>query len=147
MGLVVASYAQAAPSRSAPDPFAGDVWHAVEGSWPGTIQFDAKTHKVVLQPMGSAAIHATYAYAANPVSKVRKDAASAPKEGTLTMTNTAGQVSQSDYRLDGRDLTLTFREGLNLAVEHYKRMTKTEEDAEKLRIQKLLREGKLPNLR
>lgn len=146
MGLLVASYAQAAPSKSAPDPFAGDTWHAVEGSWPGTIQFDAKTHKVVLQPMGSAAIHATYAYTITSPAK-NKPRKNAVTEGVLTMTNTAGQVSRSDYRLDGRQLLLVFKDMPGAPVERYTRMTKAEEEAEKQRIQKLLREGKLPNLR
>lgn len=126
------------------DPFAGDVWHAVKGSWPGTIEFDAKSKKVVLSPYGSEVINATYSYTLKPTdSQAGKPRVMAMKviTGKLKMKNTLGQVSLSDFRIEGKELTLSMQGGMQ--VEHYKRMSRAEEEAEILRIEKLVKEGKL----
>ncbi|GBG14504.1 uncharacterized protein NMK_2103 [Novimethylophilus kurashikiensis] len=121
------------------DPLAGDAWHAVKGSWPGTIKFDGKSKKVLLEPYGSEAINASYSYTLAPADSFA--AKSGNKAGTLVMTNTLGQVSKAEFRIEGKELTLSFPSGFQ--AEHYKRMTKAEEDAEIHRIEKLMAEGKL----
>lgn len=141
LGMVLSTQTMAAPLKAA-DPFAGDTWHAVKGSWPGTINFDGKSRKVVLQPLGAPTIQATYSYTLKPANSA-KPARGAPlvKEGTLTMTNTAGQVSSSEFRIEGKELTLKFPGGMQ--EEHYQRFTKAEEEAEKRRLKKLMEQGKL----
>lgn len=133
------------------DLFADGTWHAAAGSWPGTIRFDAKTHKVVLQPVGSATIEATYAYTvinskatgAGP----RKHKGPGLVEGVLTMTASNSQVSRADYTIEaGRNLTLTFRNGAAAQVERYTRMTADEEAAELKRIQQMVKDGRLPKV-
>lgn len=126
------------------DPFAGDTWHAVKGSWPGTIEFDGKTKKVVLSPVGSDVIQATYSYTVKPTNSAAvKSRVKAKKfvAGTLKMRNTLGQVSLSEFTIEGKELTLRMQGGMQ--IEHYLRMTKAEEKAELLRIEKLVSEGKL----
>lgn len=151
-GLIFAAStvpAHAAEQARAQDPFANGTWHAVKGSWPGTLNFDTKTRKVVLQPMGSSAIHATYAYTVkSPASQHRNPPRVAAREGVLTMTNTLGQVSQADYRIEqDKQLTLSFKSSAGAQVEHYLRMSPAEEEAEKQRIQKMMAEGKFKNLK
>lgn len=120
------------------DPFAGQVWHAVTPSWPGTIVFDGSSHKVKLEPIGSDAINAKYSYTLKPAAKV---SGVDIIEGTLTMTNTVNQVSQSQFKIEGhKKLTLKFSEG---KPEYYVRMTKAEEDAERARLQRMLQQGKV----
>ncbi|HEX8989950.1 MAG TPA: hypothetical protein VF816_18470 [Rhodocyclaceae bacterium] len=109
------------------DPFSGEKWHAVEGSWPGTIEFDAKTRKVVLTPLGAATIMANYDYTAE-----RNGGRVA---GRLTMTATNGAVSKAAYRIDGKRLTLQFDDH----VEHYRRFTLAEEKAAQQRVKEFNR--------
>lgn len=132
-----------APSQAeaaAPDPFTGDVWHAMSPTWPGTVTFDGKTKKVTLSPLAAPAIVASYAYTLEQKAP-SKDAKQVVR-GTLTMTSTKGEVSKSNFRIeDRRNLVLEFKEGQR--SEQYVRMSPKEETAERARIQKLFNEGKL----
>lgn len=119
------------------DPFANDTWHAVSPSWPGTFKFDGKTHKVVLTPFGADVIEAKYSYTVKPAAP-----GATIEEGTLRMTNTAGQVSDSTFRIEnGKSLKLTFQG--DVRPESYVRMTPAEESAEMARIRTLVAQGKL----
>lgn len=139
----VAKTAPAAGPRVAPDLFAGDVWHAISPSWPGTLKFDAKTKVVKLEPVGAATIEAKYTYTVNPPKLGTKGSA---VEGTLRMTNAAGQVSVSQFRIENnKTLSLTFQAGQR--PETYVRMTPAEEAAEVARLKKALAEGKTKPIR
>ena len=117
------------------DPFAGHHWFAVESSWPGTIQFDGQTRKVLLEPMGSGAIRASYHFTV----KSTVNGKGVPEfSGDLVMTANEGQVSKAAYRIVGKRLDLEFAG----RVEHYKSMTRDEEKAERLRIKSLLENAK-----
>lgn len=122
------------------DPFEGQVWHAIEQSWPGTLKFDSKSRKVELQPLGSTPISATYRY----TKKTETIGGRPALTGTLEMKSSQGEVSKATYRMEGRRLTLIYPGG-NIRDETYLRMTPTEEAAEILRIQKLLTEGRAPS--
>ena len=122
---------------AAADLFANDTWHAVSPSWPGTLKFDGKTHKVVLTPYGADVIQAEYSYTVKPAAP-----GATVREGTLHMTNTAGQVSDSQFRIEnGKSLQLTFQG--DVRPESYVRMTPAEESAEMARIRTLMAQGKL----
>lgn len=121
------------------DPLAGDTWHAVNSTWPGTILFDAAKKAVTLTPVGATPMQATYTYTVKPSSTDKV------VEGTLRMTNTAKQVSESTFRIEGKELTLTFAGGPR--PEQYVRMTPKEEEAEKARLQKMISEGRIRPLK
>ncbi|WP_198387690.1 hypothetical protein [Burkholderia ubonensis] len=122
------------------DPLAGDTWHAVNSTWPGTIVFDGAKKTVTLTPVGATPMEASYTYTVKPSSTDKV------VEGTLRMTNTAKQVSESTFRLaDGKELTLTFAGGPR--PEQYVRMTPKEEEAEKARLQKMISEGRIRPLK
>lgn len=121
------------------DLFSDGTWHAVSPSWPGTFKFDDKTHKVVLSPLGASVIEAKYSYTVQPAAL-----GAHVVEGTLRMTNAAGQVSVSQFRLeDGKNLALTFQGEGDVRPESYVRMTPAEESAEVARIRTLIAQGKL----
>lgn len=120
------------------DPFAGDTWHAVEGTWPGTLVFVADKNAVTLSPVGATPMKATYSYTVKPSS-------TGVVEGTLRMTNTAKQVSDSTFRIEGKKLTLMYADGQR--PEQYVRMTAQEEEAEKARLQKMISEGRIRPLK
>lgn len=120
------------------DPFAKDTWHAVDQTWPGTIKFDTKSRKVVLEPVGAPAINATYSYTVKRPFGVGNKVAT----GTLKMTNTQGQVSESEFKLeDNKYLTLTYKGGPT--PERYVCMSKAEEEAERARLEKAMKSGAL----
>ncbi|WP_198386596.1 hypothetical protein [Burkholderia ubonensis] len=122
------------------DPLAGDIWHAVNGTWPGTIVFDGAKKNVTLTPVGATPMQATYTYTVKPSSTDNV------VEGTLRMTNSAKQVSESTFRIAGnKELTLTFAGGPR--PEQYVRMTPQEEEAEKARLQKMISEGRIRPLK
>ena len=60
--------------------------------------------------------------------------------GTLRMTNAAGQVSESTFRVEGKSLALNFMGGQR--VEKYVRMSPKEEQVEIDRLKKMILEGK-----
>lgn len=121
------------------DPLAGDTWHAMGSTWPGTIVFNSAKKTVTLAPVGADAMQATYTYTVKPTAN--------PKvvEGTLRMTNSAKQVSNSTFRIVGKELTLTYAGGPR--PEQYVRMTPKEEEAEKARLQKMISEGRIRPLK
>lgn len=122
------------------DPLAGDTWHAVDSTWPGTIVFDGAKKAVTLAPIGATPMEATYSYTVKPTS------AKNVVEGTLRMTNSAKQVSESTFRItDGKNMTLTFKGGPR--AEQYVRMTPKEEEAEKAKLQKMISEGRIRPLK
>jgi len=121
------------------DPLAGDTWHAVDGTWPGTLVFDAAKKSVTLSPVGATPMQASYTYTVKP-SMVSKAV-----DGTLRMTNSAQQVSQSTFHIEGTKLTLSFANGQRPEV--YVRMTPKEEEAEKARLQKMISEGRIRPLK
>lgn len=123
------------------DPLAGDVWHAdaQAGTWPGTLTFDAKKKSVTLAPVGATAMEATYSYTVKPSSTEKVI------EGTLRMTNSAKQVSNSTFRIQGKVLTLMYASGQR--PETYVRMTPQEEAAEMARLQKMISEGRIRPLK
>lgn len=124
----------------AKDLFAGDVWHAMSPAWPGTLTFDGKAKKVTLAPMGAPTIVATYTYTLEQ--KTASEKSGNEVRGTLTMTSSKGEVSQSRFSMrDRRNLSLEFKEGQR--SEQYVRMSPAEEEAERVRIQKLFNDGKL----
>lgn len=140
---VAAKAAPVAGPRLAADLFAGDTWHAISPSWPGTLKFNAKTKEVKLEPVGAATIEAKYTYTVNPP---KLGAKSTVVEGTLRMTNAAGQVSVSQFRIENnKTLSLTFQAGQR--PETYVRMTPAEEAAEVARLKKALEEGKTKPIR
>lgn len=140
---VAAKAAPVAGPRLAADLFAGDTWHAISPSWPGTLKFNAKTKEVKLEPVGAATIEAKYTYTVNPP---KLGAKSTVVEGTLRMTNAAGQVSVSQFRIENKKtLSLTFQAGQR--PETYVRMTPAEEAAEVARLKKALEEGKTKPIR
>lgn len=115
------------------DLLAGDTWHAMAPSWPGTIRFDGTTKKVVLEPLGSNVIEGDYA-----ISGIEKSGN--VTTGKLIMTSSGGSVSESTFTITGKDLKLAFAAGNQ--TETYKRMTIKEAEAEKARLLKALREGR-----
>lgn len=123
------------------DPLAGDVWHAdaQAGTWPGTLTFDSAKKSVTLAPVGSSAMEATYTYTVKPSSTANV------VEGTLRMTNSAKQVSNSTFRIQGKVLTLMYASGQR--PETYVRMTPQEEAAEVARLQKMISEGRIRPLK
>lgn len=129
-----------ATAVSQKDPFAGDTWHAVEGTWPGTFVFVGDKHEVTLSPVGAAPMKATYTYTVKPSAKDTV-------EGTLRMTNTANpsQVSESTFRIEGKTMNLMYADGQR--PEQYVRMTTQEEEAEKARLQKMISEGRIRPLK
>lgn len=118
---------------AAADPLAGDTWHAMAPSWPGTIRFDGKAKKMVLEPLGSNVIEGSYT-----VSEVAKKGETTT--GKLRMVNSAGSVSESTFTLSGKDLKLAFAGGQQ--TETYKRLSAAEAEAEKAKLLKALREGR-----
>jgi uncharacterized protein YxeA len=121
------------------DPFAGDTWHAVDGTWPGTIVFVADKSAVTLTPVGATPMQATYAYTVKPSSTGQV------VDGTLRMTNAAKQVSESAFHIEGKKLTLMYADGQR--PEQYVRMTPQEEQAETARLQKMISEGRIRPLK
>lgn len=125
------------------DPLAGDTWHAItaglNSSWPGTLVFDGAKKTVTLAPVGVAPMEATYTYTVKPSSSDKV------VEGTLRMTNTAKQVSDSTFRIEGKTLTLMFGNGQR--PEQYVRMTPKEEAAEKAKLEKMISEGRIRPLK
>lgn len=114
--VVAPSSALAAPlkgSSKQKDVFAGDVWHAVKGSWPGTMTFDGVTKKVKLAPVGAAEMEASYTYTIDT-----KGA------GELRMTLSDGRKSAVKFVLAGKELTFEVPGGKS---EHYLQMSKEEE--------------------
>ncbi len=124
--------------KSSKDPLAGDVWHAVNSSWPGTIVFNSTKKSVTLTPVGAAPMEASYTLTVSP----SKDKAIL---GTLRMTNAANQVSESTFRIEGKTLVLSFAGGQR--TEQYVRMTPQEEAAEKARLEKMISEGRIRPIR
>jgi hypothetical protein len=120
------------------DPFAGDTWHAVDGTWPGTLVFVGDKKAVTLSPVGATPMQATYTYTVKPSS-------TGVVEGKLRMTNAAKQVSDSAFRIEGKKLTLMYADGQR--PEQYVRMTAQEEEAEKARLQKMISEGRIRPLK
>ncbi|HDR9103366.1 hypothetical protein P5X00_37060 [Paraburkholderia sp. A2RO-4L] len=135
----IANTPAATHPSSQKDPFAGDTWHAMQGTWPGTIVFESGTNEVTLSPVGAAPMKATYTYTVKPSSSDKV------VEGTLRMTNTAKQVSNSTFHIEGKNLTLVY-EG-DAHPEHYVRMTPKEEEAEIARLQKMVSEGRVRPLK
>lgn len=123
------------------DPLAGDTWHAdtPNGTWPGTLVFDAAKKKVALTPVGAPPMEASYSYTVKP------SATASVIEGTLRMTNTAKQVSNSTFRIQGKVLTLMYANGQR--PETYVRMTPKEEAAEMARLKKMISEGRIRPLK
>lgn len=123
------------------DPLAGDVWHAdaQAGTWPGTLVFDAAKKSVTLAPVGASPMDATYSYTVKPSSTGKV------VEGTLRMTNSAKQVSNSTFRIEGKVLTLMYASGQR--PETYVRMTPQEEAAEMARLKKMISEGRIRPLK
>lgn len=119
------------------DPLAGDTWHAdtPAGTWPGTLVFNASKKNVTLSPVGATPMDASYTYTVKPSSNAKLI------EGTLRMTNSAKQVSDSTFRIQGKILTLTYGQGQR--PETYVRMTPQEEAADKARLEKLISEGRI----
>lgn len=115
------------------DPLQGDTWHAVNGTWPGTLVFDGKAKRVDLTPVGAQAIRATY-----EITKLDKKGAES--KGSLRMVSADGkQVVTAAFTLTGtKQLTLRYSEGQR--DEQYERMTAAEEEAEKARFKRLLEE-------
>ena len=121
------------------DPLTGDTWHAVDSTWPGTLVFDAENKTVALTPVGATPMEASYTYTVKP--STSKDVV----EGTLRMTNTAGQVSDATFRVDGKKLTLSYAAGQR--PEQFVRMSPKEEEAEMARLNKLISEGRIRPLK
>jgi len=123
------------------DPLAGDVWHAdaQAGTWPGTLSFDSAKKSVTLAPVGASPMDATYTYTVKPSANAKV------VEGTLRMTNSAKQVSNSTFRIEGKVLTLMYASGQR--PETYVRMTPQEEAAEMARLQKMISEGRIRPLK
>lgn len=119
-----------AVAKSSADPLSGDVWHAMGGTWPGTIVFNATTKKVVLTPVGADAIEASYVLS-NLVVKGKATT------GNLRMTNAVGQVVEATFKLsDAKNMNLRFAAGQR--DETYVRLTPAEEEAEKARLVRML---------
>ena len=123
------------------DPLAGDTWHAdaQAGTWPGTLVFDSVKKSVTLAPVGAQPMDAGYTYTVKPSLTANVI------EGTLRMTNSAKQVSESTFRIHGKVLTLMYANGQR--PETYVRMTPKEEEAEKARLQKMISEGRIRPLK
>lgn len=136
----VVAHASASPAVHA-DPLAGDTWHAdaQAGTWPGTLVFDAAKKSVTLAPVGASPMQASYTYTVKPSLTANV------VEGTLRMTNSAKQTSDSTFRINGKVLTLMYSNGQR--PETYVRMTTKEEDAEKARLQKMISEGRVRPLK
>lgn len=123
-----------APELKAADPLAGDAWHAVSPSWPGTMRFDGKAHTVRLEPLGSAVIDAAY-----EVSELKETKGQVA--GRLKMTATTGEVSESTFEIADKRLTLQFVGGPN--QEHYERLTPEEAQAQVQKLRDAIKAGKL----
>jgi len=126
-------------SIKAQDPFDGHKWHAIEQTWPGTIVFKAADKSVVLSPLGAPQIKGTYSY---EIKRVVGQGLQAAKliEGTLRMTNTLGQVSESNFKLeDGNKLSLVYTSGQR--PEQYSRLTEEEAQNQVERLEQMLRSG------
>lgn len=152
VALCASASASAAPSTPAvkpaasvlktqQDPLAGDTWHADAnaGTWPGTLVFDGAKKHVTLSPVGAQPMDATYTYTVKPSMSANV------VEGTLRMTNSAKQVSDSTFRIQGKVLTLMYASGQR--PETYVRMTPKEEEAEKARLKKMISEGRIRPLK
>lgn len=120
------SSVEARPARvKVVDPFDLHSWHATGSTWPGSIEFDAKTKSVVLRPVGAQEIKATYSFEIKHASSVNLAAAKTIK-GELSMVNENGQKSDSEFQIqDGKYLTLIYKTGQR--PEEYVRMN--EKDA------------------
>lgn len=121
------------------DPFAGGTWHAVKGSWPGTMVFDAKTKSMVLEPVGSAQMKGTYTYKLVKQAKPTKGVV----DGTLVMTLATGQSSEAMFHIEkGTQLELIY--ATDGQSEHYQLMTAKEEAAATKKLEDHLKssEGK-----
>lgn len=141
LGAILMSTANAAGPRK--DPLAGDTWHAVTPSWPGTLVFDGAKKQVQLAPTGAEVMEASYSYTIKPNTKPGSTGA---VEGTLKMTNKQGQVSESTFTITNeKQLTLQFAGVQN--QEHYQRLTAAEQAAEQERLLKMIAEGKTKPLR
>lgn len=151
LGGILSAAATAAPvppvKASAPvhakatqvDPLAGDTWHADAGTWPGTLVFDGAKKTVVLSPTGASPMEATYTYTVKPSSTNKV------VEGTLRMTNSVKQVSESTFHIEGKTLTLMYTNGQR--PEQYVRMSPKEEEAQRARLQKMISEGRIRPLK
>lgn len=83
------------------DPFAaGGVWCATGQGWPGTMEFDGRTGKMVLTPFRSVVLKGRYSFTVKQGSK--------PLSGTLDMTLDSGQESHADFEIDGKGLKLVY---------------------------------------
>lgn len=111
----------------AKDPFAGDTWHAVTPSWPGTIKFDGAKKSVVLEPLAGPVIEATYSFQV-------KETKGGEVAGSLKMISAAGEASDSQFVIKDKRLTLQFAGGVQ---EHYQRLTAKEAEAEKERLRQV----------
>lgn len=136
-----AAAAAASVLKTQQDPLAGDTWHADAnaGTWPGTLVFDGTKKHVTLSPVGAQPMDATYTYTVKPSMSANV------VEGTLRMTNSAKQVSDSTFRIQGKVLTLMYASGQR--PETYVRMTPKEEEAEKARLKKMISEGRIRPLK
>lgn len=123
------------------DVFSGLNWHAVKGSWPGVITFDAKTKEVSLQPIGGDPMTASYEVSLDPAKK-----GSNKITGTLTMREkTRGMVSRATFTLEKkRHLTLAYETAP--VTEYYEGLTLAEEKAamDRLRKQMGVKKFELP---
>lgn len=124
-----------AKAKAVADPLAGDTWHAVQSTWPGTLVFNGAKKTVILAPVGATPMEASYLHTitSKPKAKVI--------EGKLTMTNAAQQVSESTFTIEGKNMILRYATGQN--PEYYVKMTPQEEAADKAKIEKLIKEGRL----
>lgn len=120
-----------APSVLRADPLAGDAWHAMGSTWPGTLTFDGKSKKVVLTPVGAQAIQATYVVS-DTATKGNKTT------GSLKMTRDTGESVTATFEVIGRSMALRYTAGQR--DETYTQMSKAEEEAEKARLVKMLEE-------
>lgn len=123
------------------DPFEEHAWHAMGSTWPGTIKFNGKDKTVLLSPMGAPEINGTYSYEIKHASS-RNLRAAKLIEGTLRMTNTIGQVSESNFRMeDGSRLLLSYTSGQR--PEEYARLSGQDVANQKAQLERMLKEGKV----
>lgn len=139
-GVAMPAAAQAPEKAQKPavaakvDPLASETWHASAPSWPGTLKFDGKSKKVLLEPVGATPIEASYV-----VSDVKTLGKTVT--GQLRMVDTSGRVSESSFTIaNGKTLSISFAGGQS--QETYVRMTAAEAEAEKARLLKAIQEGK-----
>lgn len=124
-----------AAKTSVIDPLAGDTWHAVQSTWPGTLVFDGAKKTVTLAPVGAEPMSASYSFTLTSAPKAKL------LEGKLKMTNSAQQVSEPTFTIEGKTMVLRYTTGQN--PEYYVKMTPQEEAADKAKIEKLIKEGRL----